>query len=477
MLFDPIIRRLPPAVLEMGYYAGGLVAQRLISLVLLPITTHFLHPAEFGHLEVLLAFADVGGMLFALALPATLSRYVGAVDSLDERRVICARIFGVAALIAIVLGGCCLLFAAPLAQVLPGNGTPGEVRLLVITLSVEGLLGTGLTWLRIRSDARSFLLLTLGRSVIYAVLAIALLAGGLGVFGMLAAGALATIIEVIAMSWIVLRETGITLRGIQWGALTIYAGPLLLSGIAGFALGSFDRWVLVDWVSAADIGIYGAAVRVGGFTAALLQPFHMWWMPKRFIVLAEEGGAKRTADAVAIGLVITMLGASAVTLGGPLLIHLLTSPGYYAATAYVGWLAIIYAVQEAGALVEVGTYLRRDGFAPLLFQVVSGAVAIGLYYLLIPRYGVAGAIAATLAAQVVRTLLCYFLSEIYVHIPYRFLPLAIVAVVIAATTTLAAATLPPWPLALLAPVILAIGAGVAIALGLVPAPWRLRKAT
>src|SRR5262249_43642662 len=151
-----------------------------------------------------------------------------------------------------------------------------------------------------------------------------------------------------------------------------------------------------------DIGIYGAAVRIGGFTPALLQPFHMWGVPKRFIVLAGGGGAQRTASAGSIGLVITMLGASAGTLGGPPPLPPPTAPAYHPATVYVGWLAIIYAVQEAGALVEVGTYLRRDGLAPLLFQVVSGGVAIGLYYLLIPHFGVAGAIAATLAAQIVR---------------------------------------------------------------------------
>src|SRR5262249_49546848 len=139
-------------------------------------------------------------------------------------------------LVAVIFGGACLLFAATIAKLLPGGATAGEVRLLVGTLSVEGLLGTGLTWLRIRGDARSFLTLTLGRSVLYAILAVVLLASGLGVWGMLAAGTTATIIEVLALGRVVLPETGMTLRGIKWGPLAIFCGPLLLSGIAGFAL-------------------------------------------------------------------------------------------------------------------------------------------------------------------------------------------------------------------------------------------------
>jgi O-antigen/teichoic acid export membrane protein len=471
------MRKLPSAVLEMGYYAGGLVFQRLISLVLLPISTHFLVPAQYGHLEVLLAFADIAGLIFGLSLSPTLSRYVGAVSGWDERRLVCARIFGVAAIVAVLLGGASMIFAGTIAQLIPGlPTTSGEVRLLVVTLSLEGLLDTGLTWLRIRGQARAFLMLTIGRSLLYAVVAVPLLAAGLGVRAMLTAGAVASVVEILGMAWVVLPETGVTLRGIKWGPLAIYCGPLLLSGIAGFALGSFDRLVLVDWVGPAELGIYGVAVRVGAFTAALLQPFHMWWMPKRFIVLAADSGAKRTADTVAIGLVITMLGAVAVTLTGPLLIQWLTAPAFHSATRYVGWLAIIYAVQESGSLVEVGCYLRRDGFAPLLFQVVSGSVAIALYFLLIPHFGVAGAIAATLVAQIVRTLLCYFISEVYVNIPYQFSRLLMVAVVLAAPTALAAVELPPLALALSAPIILAIGAAAAFALGLVPAFWHARGA-
>src|SRR5262249_36492127 len=113
--------------------------------------------------------------------------------------------------------------------------------------------------------------------------------------------------------------------------------------------------------------------------------------------------------------------------------------------------------------------------APLLFQVVAGATAVGLYFLLIPPFGVAGAIAATLVAQLVRTLLCYLISEVYVHLPYRFLPLAAVAMVLAVLTVPAAVTLSPIALALCAPLVLAAGAGTALALGLVPPFWRVPR--
>jgi O-antigen/teichoic acid export membrane protein len=467
--------KLPPAVWEMGYYAGGLVLQRLISLALLPISTYFLAPAQFGHLEVLLAFADVASLLFGLSLSATLSRFVGMVSSWEERRLVCAQILGVAGVVAILLGSVCLLYAGTIAELIPGSrSTTGEIQLIVVTLTVEGLLNTGLTWLRIRGEARAFIVLTLGRSVLYALLAIPLLASGFGVEALLAAGAIASVVEVLGLGFVVLPETGMTLRGIKWGELAIYSGPLLLSGIAGFALGSFDRWVLVDWVGPAAIGIYGIAVRVGVLTPALLQPFHMWWMPKRFIVLAEENGAKRSADIVATGLVITMLGAAAVTMGGPLLIELMTPAAYHGAIKYVGWLALIYAVQEAGSLVEVGCYLRRDGFALLFCLVVSGAIAIGLYFLLIPHYGIAGAIAATFVAQVVRTVLSYVISEVYVHIEYPFIRLAAVAVLLVVLTALAATTLAPLVLALCAPLVLLAGAAAASALGLVPRLSQLR---
>lgn len=432
----------PGPLREGFFYASGLVVGRAVSLAMLPVNTHFLSISEYGRLEVLMALADVGGVVFGLALPTTLSRFVGTAEDWEKRREVCAHIFAVAILTSAILAVAGFAAAAEIAKLMPGSPDATEVRLLVVTLSMEGLLGVGLTWLRIRGAAGTFFTLSIARAAIFAGLSATLLVAGFGLKGVLVAGSISAVLQGVAVGFVVLRETGVRIRGIEWWPLTIFSGPLLLSALAMFALGSLDRWFLADAVGTAELGIYGVAVRIGAMTAVLLQPFHMWWFPKRFIVLHEPHGVPRSAHVVGLGIVITILGAVAVSLGGPLVIQVMTPAAYHPAIYFIPWIALIYAVQETTSLLELGSFLRRDGFVPLATNAFGAIVVVALYVLLIPRYGVGGAIAATLIAQLTRCVVVHVVSQYYMRLPYDFGRLGMVLAVAAGTTAVSFALLP-----------------------------------
>ncbi|MEP9376971.1 oligosaccharide flippase family protein [Aquabacter sp. CN5-332] len=461
----------PGPLRESLFYATGLIATRAISLLMLPVNTHFLDLSEYGRLEVLMALADVGAVVFGLALPTTLSRFVGTAQDWEKRREVCAHIFAVAILTSAVLAAAGFAAAGEIARLLPGDPNVTEVRLLVVTLSMEGLLGVGLTWLRIRGAAGTFFTVSIARALLFASLSATFLVSGFGLVGVLAAGSIATVAQGIAVGIIVLRETGVRVRGIEWWPLTIFSGPLLLSALAMFALGSLDRWFLADTVGTAELGIYGVAVRIGAMTAVLLQPFHMWWFPKRFIVLYEPHGVPRSAHVVGLGIVITILGAVAVSLGGPLVIQVMTPAAYHPAIYLIPWIALIYAVQETTSLLELGSFLRRDGFVPLATNAFAAVVVVALYTLLIPRYGVAGAIAATLIAQCARCVVVHVVSQYYMRLPYDFGRLGMVLAVAAVTTAASFALLPDFWVFIGGAIAVPATAATAYALGLL-APYR-----
>lgn len=461
----------PGPLRESLFYALGLIATRAVSLVMLPVNTHFLSVSEYGRLEVLLALADVGAVVFGLALPTTLSRFVGTAEGWEKRREVCAHIYAVSILTTVVLAALGFLGAGEIARLLPGNPDATEVRLLVVTLSMEGILGVGLTWMRIRGQAGLFFSVSLVRALLFASLSATLLFSGFGLKGVLAAGAVAAVAQGAAVSVIVLRETGVRVRGIEWGPLTLFSGPLLLSALAMFALGSLDRWFLADAVGTAELGIYGVAVRLGAMTAVLLQPFHMWWFPKRFIVLYEPHGVPRSAHVVGIGLVIIIAAAVAVSLGGPLVVQLLTPAAYHPAIYYIPWIAVIYAVQETSSLLELGSYLRKDGFIPLATNAFGAVIVVVLYWLLIPRHGVEGAIAATLVAQIARTIVVHLVSQYYKRLPYAFGRLGVVLGVAALTTGASFLLLPTYWVFVGGFIALPATVGTAYALGLL-SPYR-----
>ncbi|MGL5237645.1 MAG: oligosaccharide flippase family protein, partial [Plesiomonas shigelloides] len=66
--------RLPSALQQMFFYGLGLILMKGISLIMLPVFTRYLSPAEYGQLEVLLALVNIGTLLLGLGLVDALYR-------------------------------------------------------------------------------------------------------------------------------------------------------------------------------------------------------------------------------------------------------------------------------------------------------------------------------------------------------------------------------------------------------------------
>jgi O-antigen/teichoic acid export membrane protein len=310
------------------------------------------------------------------------------------------------------------------------------------------------------------------RATAQCVLVALLLVAGFGVAGVLAGGAAVAVLAALVLVIRQVRRTGIALAPSAWGRLLAYGVPLVGSGLAGFALGTADRWVLAAHVAPATLGHYALAAKIALVAAFLTQPFELWWYPQRQRLLAEPGGAARSARIVGAGAAFVVLAAACGAIGGPLLIAAATPASYHAAAAFVPWLAAVVALQSLGSLVNVGCYTGRTGGLPLLANGIAALVALAGYALLIPPFGVPGTLAATLIAQAVRFGVFLALSQRRAPIAY---PLGRVALLAAAAALAAAgmqAMAPGFGAAAIGALALAALGAFALALRLVELPRR-----
>lgn len=95
-----------------------------------------------------------------------------------------------------------------------------------------------------------------------------------------------------------------------------------------FTLNGLDRWVLAEVSTLEDVAQFGVAAKFGLAVVLLLQPFGMWWMPKRFDVLYDVNGRERAARFTCYGIVAVMLIAVFVAFAAPIIIGLML-PGTY----------------------------------------------------------------------------------------------------------------------------------------------------
>ena len=411
-------RKLPDALKQALLYGSSIALMKGISLLMLPYVAHHMSTQDFGRLEIISTIAIIASVLIGMGLDHTLFRFAGVCDDRHERKRLGAEIYGLALIIG--LGAWLLGWqGAPLlASAMNGGASTYELRLMLSILALEGCISIPLAWLRMHNQARCFFLATSGRALTQALLVVVLLKAERGVAGMLEAGLIAAVLQALVLSYLQIRSTGLGLsRQTSWQAL-IYSLPLTGSGLVAFTLNGFDRWVLAQHSSLDDVALFSVAAKFALPVVLLLQPFSMWWTPRRFAILKGDNGHERAANFIAFGLTLALIVGVLVGLCAPLLIHWLMPASYANSSLYVIGLVAVFLLKEMTELVNLGCLSGETTGIQLFINTTAASLGLIVMLAWAPSYGVWGVIAALLCAQTLRLILFFKISQRLLPLPY-----------------------------------------------------------
>jgi O-antigen/teichoic acid export membrane protein len=412
-------------------YVLALILSKAAGFVMLPLVTSSLSVADYARLEVLSSVADIAGVICGLGLADAFFRYGGGGDGdRDRRRAALLGCAVLAAALLLIIGQAGL----SLASAVGFEATPA-MRFLAISVALTAAIETPLGWLRSEGRAWRYATIFILRTLLQCGLGAVLLMQGYGVDGLLAGAAAADLAASALLVALKGREVGLRWPGAMLAPALRYGGPLALGGIAGFALGSLDRWFLAASVPAIELAHYGLAVKFGALVVVAMQPFGLWWYPRRLAVLNEADGAQRSARAVGAGLIVLWCGAACVAATAPLAMRALLPVDYLGAREWVPYLAICFALHETASLVNVGSYRGATGLKPMMVNWAGAIVALIGYAVTIPLMGAAGAILATAVAHGLRVALFLAIGRKTAPLDYPWRgPAFAVAVLIALIT-------------------------------------------
>ena len=86
---------------QSALYGLSIFLMKGIALIMLPVYTNFLAPAEYGRLEVLVVFSNLISIFLGFGLVEALYRFVGLADSIEQKQRHATECLLVAAIIAI----------------------------------------------------------------------------------------------------------------------------------------------------------------------------------------------------------------------------------------------------------------------------------------------------------------------------------------------------------------------------------------
>lgn len=212
--------------------------------------------------------------------------------------------------------------------------------------------------------------------------------------------------------------------------------PLAVSGLAVYAQGYTDQLVVGSMLGGSDLGQYAAAMRLVNVFSFLPLVVQSVAAPEitRAKVAGEAVYMRRLHDLYRLMMVLFVGVAVPLALLGPEVVRLLYGHAYLGACALLPWLALRLFFTNFG--VARAIFIANDSlfrFA-LLTAVAGGITSIVLNLSLVPRWGIIGAIIASLLSFAVSTFALDFfqrrargnlrLMARAVVMPWRALPAA-----------------------------------------------------
>ena len=405
---------------QSALYGLSIFLMKGISLVMLPIYTHYLIPEDYGRLEVLVIFSNIACVFLSFGLVEALYRFVGFASSIEKQQQHAAECLLVAAIIAIISYTLFHFYSSDLLFLLPGNITENEVYLLGIALSIEGLINIPLAWLRITERAGLFFIISMLKVLLQVSLTFYWLINGWGISSILAAGAVSSIVVAIILCVIQLKETKLSFSIPHLKSIITYAVPILIGGAATFSLSGMDRWLLAENFGAKEIAAYAIAIKFALVPILLIQPFTLWWFPKRFSVLKEPNGAITNAHFAMLGAIISVAICAFLGLLGPLLIKYLTPEEYHIASVFLPWLLLCTLLKMLSDLLNLGCFVDKNSQLQMNINIAACSIGAILLFILIPKFMIEGALAALIIANMARTVMFYYFSQQKIYLPYKF---------------------------------------------------------
>lgn len=436
-------------VRDVAVYGVGDVATSVVNLLLLPLYTDILTPADYGVMALLLTIEAGAKILLRWGVDAAFMRlYYDCRDDAARQTLASTTWLFLAAVNAPVFVAA-YWFAPSLGELMfDTTAHTATLRVFLVNTFVIGFYFIPFHVYRIEGRTSRFVALTFSRAAGTVVLRLLLVAVlGMGVFGMVAADLILTAIIGAALTPTFAAlfrprfSTALVKDALHFGL------PRVPHGVAHQATALADRWILNKFMGPDVVGIYSVGVSIGLGMKLFLSAFEYAWAPF-YLDAMKHPEAKalysRTTTYVVAILALLATGLAATSND---LVRLMTAEEFHGAGVVVPWIAIGVLCQGFFQLTAIGLNITKRTRTLPAATGAAMAVAIGVNTLLVPRYGMIAAAWTYAMSYATLAAVGFALSQRVYPVQYEWSRLLRVALAGAAAYGLSISLVPAaWPL-------------------------------
>lgn len=416
-MFDNL-RRVSRQLLAYGTAEAAVLA---VNVLLLPVYTRVLQPAEYGALALLLVFEAVLKPSLRCGLDAAYLRLHFDYPREEDRRSLATTML----LFIVALNGVVLLALWPVSSWLT-RVVVGDVQylralqLVALNTGLSNLAFLPLSLFRVQERSSLVGTVTFLRSFSTVLVRLVLVVGfRQGVFGLALADVIVTSLLVLGLAPTLGSMIGGTFSPPMMRAALRYGFPQVPQGLLSQVMSMSDRYVLGMFLPLRDLGVYA----IGSTMASVLKlypvAFESAWMPFAFSSLTRRDAPAVFARMASYAFAVMCFAALAIVLFAAPVTRLVLPSSYHRAPDVVPLLALGITIQAGAWFMATSINVaKRTSRYPI--ATAAGAIAsLTGSLVLIPRFGVMGAAAGVVCGQVVLTAATGWFAQRYYPIPYE----------------------------------------------------------
>jgi O-antigen/teichoic acid export membrane protein len=383
-------QRLGELARHSAVYGVGSLVSRFIAVLLLPVYTRYLSPADYGLIETLIALSAVLTVLLAAGVKSAFFRFY--FDDEDKRRVIRTSFwFTMASATAGLVAG--LVLAEPISKLLFDTGEHADlVRAAFVGLWAHVNYEQMTSLFRVEQRSTAYLIATLinlGLTVGATLLLVVVWEQG--PIGVIVGNFTGTLLVYAGLLAYRREQLGLELDRPLLREMNRFGMPLVPSALFLWALNFSDRFFLVKLAGPREVGLYAIGVRMASAIILFLAAFRTAW-PAFAYSIEDDDEAKRTYSFVLTYIVlITSWMALGLGVLAPWLVRLLTTDQFYEADRVVAPLAFAAVAFGAYIVVVIGIGRARRTRSNWVITGAAALASIGVNLALIPEFGMIGA--------------------------------------------------------------------------------------
>jgi len=402
-------------------YAVGIVISRIITIVMIPIYTKCLTPAEYGVLELLGLTTDLMSTSIGMGMTAAVGRfYFKYEDNADRHAVISTSLLGVVTVMAITALSC-ILFSEGFSNLLFSTAEyASSFRVMFLTMFLSSAIEIPLIFLRVKQRSVAFVIINLVKLVLQLGLNIYFLVYlKMGILGVLYSGLIGTAIVAGYLAYTAFRETGIRFDFGIYKEMLRFGAPLIMAELSVFGLSYADHYLLNYLGDLTIVGLYALAYKFGMMVASLFTaPFRSIWTTRMFEIAKQEDGHKvyaRVTTYFLMGSLTISLGMSCIAKDA---LRVMADASYWSAYHIVPLIAVSHVAVGLISVAGVGLLIQHK--TKLIAFSTTAALIVNLImcFALIPVWGAVGAALATLVSFIVRLAIDTYNSQKLFHVSY-----------------------------------------------------------